>query len=80
MCFSGTAQVILTEMFTMLVSARTRTVPKKVKRFLLAGRVAMKKLTRAMQLMLEASKENRDRSTSIAAAAISQMILSNLSF
>ena len=80
MCFSGTAQVILTEMFTMLVSARTRTVPKKVKRFLLAGRVAMKKLTRAMQQMLEASKENRDRSTSIAAAAISQMILSNLSF
>ena len=73
MCFSGTAQVILTVMFTMLVSARTRTVPKKVKRFLLAGRVAMKKLTRAMQQMLEASKENRDRSTSTA-AAISQMI------
>ena len=73
MCFSGTAQVILTEMFTMLVSARTRTVPKKVKRFLLAGRVAMKKLTRAMQQMLEASKESRDRSTSTA-AAISQMI------
>ena len=72
MCFSGTAQVILTEMFTMLVSARTRTVPKKVKRFLLAGRVAMKKLTRAMQQMLEASKESRDRSTSTA-AAISQM-------
>ena len=73
MCFSGTAQVILTEMFTMLVSARTRTVPKKVKRFLLAGRVAMKKLTRAMQQMLEASKESRDRSTSTA-VAISQMI------
>ena len=78
MCFSGTAQVILTEMFTMLVSARTRTVPKKVKRFLLAGRVAMKKLTRAMQEMLEASKESRHRSTST--AAISKMILSNPSF
>ena len=73
MCFSGTAKVILTEIFTMLVSARTRTVPKKVKRFLLAGRGAMKKLTRAMQQMLEASKESRDRSTSTA-AAISQMI------
>ena len=50
---------ILTAIFTTLVRARTRTVSKKVKRFLLVGRVVMKKLTRATQQKLEANKESR---------------------
>ena len=54
----------------MLVSTRTRTVLKKVKMFLLVGRVVKKKLTRVTQQKLVA---NRQRSTSTA-AAISQMI------
>ena len=40
----------------------TRSVSKKVKRFLLLGRVVMKKLTRATQQKLEAVKESRQRS------------------
>ena len=52
---------ILTAIFTTLVRARTRTVSKKVKRFLLVGRVVMKKLTRATQHKLEANKESRQR-------------------
>ena len=49
-------------MSTMLVKARTRTVSKKVRRFLFVGRVVMKKLTRATQQKLEAVKESRQRS------------------
>ena len=52
---------------------KTRTVLKKVKRFLLVGRVVKKKLTRATQQKLVANMESRQRSTSTA-AAISQMI------
>ena len=51
----------------MLVSTRTRTVPNKVKRFLLVGRVVRKKLTRATQQKLEAVKESRQRSNFSAA-------------
>ena len=58
----------LTEISTMPVRARTRTVSKKVKRFLLVGRVVRKKLTRAMQEMLEAVKESRQRSNFTASA------------
>ena len=63
MLFPGTARnkVILTAIFTTLVSARTRSVSKKVKRVLLVGRVVMKKLTRATQQKLEANKESRQR-------------------
>ena len=57
-------------MSTMLVTARTRTVSKKVKRFLLVGRVVMKKLTRAMQQGLETVKESRQRSNFTEATAI----------
>ena len=60
--------VILTVISTMLVSARTRTMSKKVKRFLLVGRVVRKKLTRATQQKLEAVKESRQRSIFTAAA------------
>ena len=61
MHFPGTARnkAILTAIFTTPVSARTRTVSKKVKRVLLIGRVVMKKLTRATQLGLEANNESR---------------------
>ena len=48
---------------TMQVRATTRTNSKNVKRFLLVGRVVRKKLTRATQQMLEAAKENRQRSS-----------------
>ena len=41
---------------------------KKVKRFLLVGRVVRKKLTRATQQKLEAVKESRQRSILTAAA------------
>ena len=51
-----------------MVSARTRSVSKKVKRVLLVGRVVMKKLTRATQQKLEAVKESRQRSIFTAAA------------
>ena len=51
----------------MLVRARTRTVSKKVRRFLLVGRVVMKKLTRATQQRLEMVKERRQRSNRIVA-------------
>ena len=61
---------ILTAIFTTLVRARTRTVSKKVKRFLLVGRVVMKKLTRAMQHRLETVKESRQRSNFTEPAAI----------
>ena len=67
MCSSGTALVVLTWISTMLVSTRTRTVPNKVKRFLLVGRVVRKKLTRATQQKLEAAKESRQRSNFTAA-------------
>ena len=59
--------VILTVISTMLVSARTRTMSKKVKRFLLVGRVVRKKLMRATQQKLEAVKEGRQRSIFTAA-------------
>ena len=42
-----------------MVSERTRSMSKKVKRVLLMGRVVMKKLTRATQQKLEAVKESR---------------------
>ena len=69
MHFSGTARnkVVLTAISTTPVSARTRTVSKKVKRVLLVGRVVMKKLTRATQQKLEANKESRQRSNFTAA-------------
>ena len=41
---------------------------KKVKRFLLVGRVVRKKLTRATQEKLEAAKESRQRSNVTASA------------
>ena len=70
MHFSGTGkdEVILTAIFTMLVSARTRTMSKNVKRFLLVGRVVRKKLTRATQQKLEAVKESMQISIFTAAA------------
>ena len=58
---------ILTAIFTVIVKARTRTVSKKVNRFLLVGRVVRKKLTRATQQKLEAVKESRQRSNFTAA-------------
>ena len=48
--------------------ARTRTSSKKVRRFLLVGRVVRKKLTRATQERLEAVKESRQRRNCTAAA------------
>ena len=79
MHFSGTGkdEVILTAIFTMLVSARTRTMSKNVKRFLLVGRVVRKKLTRATQQKLEAVKESTQRSN-FSATAIVRVIWSNL--
>ena len=47
--------------------ATTKTMSKKVKRFLLVGRVVRKKLTRAMQERLEAVKESRQRRNCTAA-------------
>ena len=60
MHFSGTAKnkVMLTVISMTLVSARTRTMSKNVKRFLSVGRVVRKKLTRATQQKLEAVKES----------------------
>ena len=80
MLFSSTAQnkVILTAISTTQVRERTRTVSKKVKRFLWWGRVVRKKLTRAMQERLEATKESRQR-TNFTAGAIPQVIWSNSS-
>ena len=57
----------------MQVRERTRSVSKKVKRFLWWGRVVRKKLTRATQERLEAVKESRQRSN-FTAAAIPQVI------
>ena len=81
MHLSGTAKnkTILTAISTSLVSAMTRTMSKKVNRFLLVGRVVRKKLTRATQQKLVAVKERKQRSK-FTAAAISQIILSNTSF
>ena len=64
MHFSGTAKnkVILTAISTTPVIERTSIVSKKVKRFLLVGRVVRKKLTRATQQKLEAVKESKQRS------------------
>ena len=59
--------------------ATTRTMSKKVKRFLLVGRVVRKKLTRATQEMLEAVKESRQRSN-CTAAGIPGVIWSSPSF
>ena len=69
MHFSGTAKkkVILTAISTTPVSERTSIVSKKVKRFLLVGRVVRKKLTRATQQKLEAVKESKQRSNFTAA-------------
>ena len=64
-------EVTFTEISTLPVRVRTRSVSKKVKRFLLVGRVVRKKLTRATQQKLEAVKESRQRSN-FTAAAISQ--------
>ena len=61
-------EVTLTVISTSLVRARTRTVSKKVNRFLLVGRVVRKKLTRAAQEKLEAVKESRQRSNFTASA------------
>ena len=70
MHFSATAynKVILTAISTTPARERTRSVSKKVKRFLLVGRVVRKKLTRATQQKLEAVKESRQRSNFTAAA------------
>ena len=70
MHFSSTAKnkVILTAISTTPARERTRSVSKKVKRFLLVGRVVRKKLTRATQQKLEAAKESRQRSNFTAAA------------
>ena len=61
-------EVTLTVISTSLVRATTRTVSKKVNRFLLVGRVVRKKLTRATQEMLETVKESRQRSNFTASA------------
>ena len=60
-------EVTFTEISTLPVRVRTRSVSKKVKRFLLVGRVVRKKLTRATQQKLEAVKESRQRSNFTAA-------------
>ena len=61
-------EVTLTVISTSLVRATTRTVSKKVNRFLLVGRVVRKKLTRATQEMLDTVKESRQRSNFTASA------------
>ena len=70
MRFSGTAQhkVIFTTISTTQVRATTRSMSKKVRRFLLAGRVVRKKVTRATQERLETTMESRQKITSTAAA------------
>ena len=63
-------ELILTLISTTLVSAMTKTVSKKVKRFLLVGRVVRKKLTRATQHGMETVKESRQRSNITGPTAI----------
>ena len=67
MRFSAKNKVNFTAISTRQVRARTRTMSKKVKRFLLWGRVVRKKLTRATQLRFEAAKQSRQRSDFTAA-------------
>ena len=64
----------LTTIFTTTVRLMTRTVSKKVTRFLWAGRVAMKKLVRATQQKLEIVKERRE-STAPISSTLSYLIL-----
>ena len=54
----------------------TRTVSKKVRRFLWAGRVVMKKLERATQQKLEMVKERRESRNPTAPITSSSLILS----
>ena len=70
MLFPSTAQnkVILTAISTTQVRERTRTVSKKVKRFLWWGRVVRKKLTRETPEKVETTMESRQKITSTAAA------------
>ena len=77
MHFFATAKskVILTTISTTPVSARTRTMSKKVKRVLLVGRVVRKKLTRATQLGFETAKQSRHRSNFTGAAICFDPIL-----
>ena len=53
------------------------TVSKKVKRFLLVGRVVRKKLTRATQLRFEAAKQTRQRSNFTAAIFFGPIFIFN---
>ena len=80
MHFPGTARnkVILTATSTTPLSARTRTVSKKVKRVLSMGRVVMKKLTRATQQKLEANKESRQRANFTATNFFDPIFVFNL--
>ena len=57
-------RTLLTEIFTVLVMAKTRTLSKDVIRFSWWGRVVKKKLERATQQKLEMVKESRQRRTS----------------
>ena len=59
--FSAQNLLIFTAISTAQVKATTITSSKKVRRFLLVGRVVRKKLRRAMQERLEAVKESRQR-------------------
>ena len=54
----------------------TRTVSKKVRRFLWAGRVVMKKLERATQQKLEMVKERKESRNPTAPITSSSLILS----
>ena len=74
----GVGNVILTMISTMLVRERTRTMSKKVKRFLLVGRVVRKKLTRATQQRFETTMESRQR-INFTASAISPEVFDQMS-
>ena len=69
----GVANIIPTEISTMLVRERTRTMSKKVNRFLLVGRVVRKKLRRARQQRFETTMESRQRTNFTASAIFSKL-------
>ena len=71
-------QQFLTTIFTTPVRLMTRTVSKKVRRFLWAGRVVMKKLERARWQKLEMVKERRERRDPTVPITSSPLILSYL--
>ena len=52
--------LFLTTIFTTPVRLMTRTLSKRVRRFLWAGRVVMKKLERATQQKLDMVKERKE--------------------